>query len=134
MSVLLQKRCFCANVILKHAAPVVEILKLVFMHNKHTPAPEIWTMLCRIGGVYLFTWCQMLLKWWCWTYRNDCLLVNCHTNNGVERQNESFKYSYLQRHKNWSVTGMLSILIEGFLLDKYERFFDNFWESFLWYK
>ena len=41
-------------------------------------------------------------------------------NNGVERQNESFKYSYLQRHKNASITGTLMILIEEFLLDKYE--------------
>ena len=121
MSVLLQKWCFCANDILKHAAPLVEILKRVFMHNEHTPELEIWTMLCSIG-VYLFTWCQMLLWRWCWAYRNDRLLVNCNTNNGVERQNESFKYSYLQRHKNSSVTGMLSILIEEFLLDKYERY------------
>ena len=60
-----------------------------------------------------------------------------YTNNGLERQNESFKYSYLQWHKNSSIAGMLPILIEEFLLDKYERylhFFVNFWEPFLWDK
>ena len=49
-------------------------------------------------------------------------MIHCNTNNGVERQNESFKYTYLQRHKNSSITGMLSILTEEFLLDKYEKY------------
>ena len=68
----------------------------------------------------------MLLQRWCWAYRNGRLFVNSKTNNGVERQNESLKYSYLQRHKNSSITGMLSILNEEFLLEKYERYLDFF--------
>ena len=64
----------------------------------------------------------MLLQRWCWPHRKDRLLVNCNTNNGVERQNQSFKYSYLQLHKNSPITGMLLILTEEFLLDKYERY------------
>ena len=68
----------------------------------------------------------MSLQRWCWAYQNGRLLVNCNTNNGVERQNESFKYSYLQRHKNSSITRTLSILIEDFLLEKYERYLDFF--------
>ena len=68
----------------------------------------------------------MLLQRWCWAYRNGRLLVNFNTNNGVERQNESFKYSYLQRHKNSSITGMLTILMEEVLLDKYEKYLDFF--------
>eukprot|EP00795_Rhopilema_esculentum_P008951 gene8951-16584_t len=58
---------------------------------------------------------------WIWAHRQDRLLVNCNTNNGTERQNESFKYQYLQKHSRASVTGMLTILIEDFLVDKYDR-------------
>ena len=47
---------------------------------------------------------------------------NCNTSNGVERQNESFKYQYLQKHSSSSLTGMLTILIEDFLVDKLERY------------
>ena len=68
----------------------------------------------------------MLLQRWCWAYPNDRLLISCNTNNGVDRQNKSFKYSYLQRHKNSSKTRMLSILIEEFLLDKYETYLHYF--------
>ncbi|XP_065066055.1 uncharacterized protein LOC135691970 [Rhopilema esculentum] len=59
---------------------------------------------------------------WIWAHRQDRLLVNCNTNNGTERQNESFKYQYLQKHSRASVTGMLTILIEDFLVDKYDRY------------
>ena len=53
---------------------------------------------------------------WIWVYRVDRLLVNINTNNGTERQNESFKYSYLQRK---SLTGMLSMFIDEFLINKF---------------
>lgn len=49
-------------------------------------------------------------------YQQDRLLINCNTNNGVERQNKSFKYEYLQKHLSSLLTGMLAILIEDFLL------------------
>ncbi|XP_065643781.1 autophagy-related protein 16-like isoform X2 [Hydra vulgaris] len=58
---------------------------------------------------------------WIWAYRQDRLLVNLNTNNGLERQNETFKYTYLQRHKNSSITGMLTLLIEEFFADKFEQ-------------
>ncbi|XP_065664695.1 uncharacterized protein LOC136086329 [Hydra vulgaris] len=58
---------------------------------------------------------------WIWAYRQDRLLVNLNTNNGLERQNETFEYTYLQRHKNSSITGMLTLLIEEFFVDKYEH-------------
>ena len=58
---------------------------------------------------------------WVWAYRKDRFLVSVNTNNGVERQNRTFKYSYLARRKNASLTGMLTILVEEFLPEKYER-------------
>ena len=58
-------------------------------------------------------------------YRKERLLVNFNTNNGVERQNESFKYSYLQRYKNSSLTGIVTILIGDFFLDRFQRLVYN---------
>uniref|UniRef100_A0A7M5VBX8 Uncharacterized protein n=1 Tax=Clytia hemisphaerica TaxID=252671 RepID=A0A7M5VBX8_9CNID len=66
-------------------------------------------------------WLQIKERW-VWAYRKDRFMVNINTNNGVERQNESFKYSYLQRFKNSSLTGMLTKLIENFLPDKYTKY------------
>nr|XP_047145394.1 uncharacterized protein LOC105848782 isoform X2 [Hydra vulgaris] len=64
-------------------------------------------------------------KRWVWWYRQDRLLINCNTNNGVERQNKSFKYTYLQRHKNSSLTGMLTLLIDDFFIDKLDSYTDS---------
>ena len=47
-------------------------------------------------------------KRWVKAYRTNRLLVNCNTNNGVERQNNTLKHSYLQQHKTNSLTGMLT--------------------------
>ena len=43
------------------------------------------------------------------------------TNNGVERQNKDFKYEYLRQFKDNMLSGMLTVLIEQFLPDKYKR-------------
>ena len=43
------------------------------------------------------------------------------TNNGVERQNKDFKYEYLKQFKDNTLSGMLTVLIEQFLPDKYRR-------------
>ena len=43
------------------------------------------------------------------------------TNNGVERQNKDFKYEYLKQFKDNTLSGMLTVLIEQFLPDKYKR-------------
>ena len=48
-------------------------------------------------------------------------MVNINTNNGVERQNETFKHTYLKKHHGSSLTGMLSILIEEYFPNQYER-------------
>ena len=57
---------------------------------------------------------------WIWAYCLDRILVNINTNSGTERQNESIKYSHLQRKLWLSLTGMLTTLIDEFLLDKFE--------------
>ena len=42
-------------------------------------------------------------------------------NNGVERQNKDFKYEYLKQFKDNTLRGMLTVLIEQFFPDKYQR-------------
>lgn len=58
---------------------------------------------------------------WVWAYRQERFLVSVNTNNGIERQNESFKYQYLKDRNKSSLSGMIAILVEEFLPEKYQR-------------
>ena len=60
-------------------------------------------------------------KRWVKAYCTNRLLVNCNTSNGVEGQNNTLKHSYLQQHKTNSLMGILTVVVEDFLQDKYER-------------
>ena len=53
--------------------------------------------------------------------RKERFMVNINTSNGAERQNETFKHTYLKKHHGSSLTGMLSILIEEYFPEQYER-------------
>ena len=46
------------------------------------------------------------------------------TNNGVERQNKDFKREFLVDHKENTLSGMLTVLVESFLPDKYKSMYD----------
>nr|XP_047123076.1 uncharacterized protein LOC105846387 [Hydra vulgaris] len=46
-------------------------------------------------------------------------MVSINTNNGVERQNETFKHSYLKKHSNSCLS---TILIENYFPDLYNRY------------
>nr|XP_047131654.1 uncharacterized protein LOC124810593 isoform X2 [Hydra vulgaris]XP_047142244.1 uncharacterized protein LOC124816635 [Hydra vulgaris] len=70
------------------------------------------------------TW-LCIQKRWVFAYRLDRILLNVNTNNGTERQNQSFKYSFLEKRKNSSLTAMLSICIEEFLPHKYDNYCDD---------
>nr|XP_047123464.1 uncharacterized protein LOC124806506 [Hydra vulgaris]XP_047123465.1 uncharacterized protein LOC124806506 [Hydra vulgaris]XP_047123466.1 uncharacterized protein LOC124806506 [Hydra vulgaris]XP_047123467.1 uncharacterized protein LOC124806507 isoform X1 [Hydra vulgaris] len=69
------------------------------------------------------TW-PCIQKRWVVAYRKDRILLDVNTNNGTERQNLSFKYSFLEKRKNSSLTTMLSICIEEFLY-KYNNYCDE---------
>ena len=53
-------------------------------------------------------------------YRQKKLLSDCNTNNDAERQNNT-KHSYLKKHRSKSLTGMLIVVIEEFLPEKYNK-------------
>ena len=59
-------------------------------------------------------------KRWILAYRQKKLLSDCNTNNGAERQNNA-KHSYLKKHRSTSLTGMLIVVIEEFLPEKYNK-------------
>jgi len=52
--------------------------------------------------------------------------VAVNTNNGIERQNESFKYQYLKDRNKCTLSGMITILVAEFLPDKYQRWASYF--------
>jgi hypothetical protein len=54
-----------------------------------------------------------------------------HTNNGVERQNKDFKSSFLSVHRNKTLSGMLTSLVEEFLPLLIEEFLPLLIEEFL---
>jgi len=83
---------------------------------------------------YLNKYWFKIKEMWVWAFRQERLLVNCNTNNGTERQNESFKYSFLEKRKSHSLTGMLTILIEEFLPSNYERYCDENLKCNSWYR
>ena len=60
---------------------------------------------------------------WVKAYRQSRLLVNCNTNNGMEQQHNTLKHKYLSNHRHSSLSGMLTVVFEDFLCDKYERYF-----------
>ena len=47
--------------------------------------------------------------------------VMVNANNGVERQNKDLKHEYLKQYKDNSLSGMITVLIEQFLPDKFRR-------------
>ena len=59
---------------------------------------------------------------WVWAFPKDRFNLRVNTNNGLERQNKLFKYTYLKSHRNNSLSGMLTILIEEFLPDNYNKY------------
>lgn len=47
-----------------------------------------------------------------------------NTNNGVEKQNKDFKYSFLEQKKSNSLAGMINILVTEYLPSKLKRYFE----------
>ncbi|XP_028417456.1 uncharacterized protein LOC114541851 [Dendronephthya gigantea] len=67
------------------------------------------------------TWLPEAEKW-AQAFRGDDLITAVHTNNGIERQNEAFKYDYLKREKNNTLSAMLTILTQQFLPESYTKY------------
>ncbi|KAK3083109.1 hypothetical protein FSP39_014287 [Pinctada imbricata] len=79
------------------------------------------------------TWLKNVQKW-AWVYRQDRLLVNINTNNGVERQNRTLKYDFLSKYTDRTLTGMLTTVIKRFLPDQYRKYLDVNIKASAYYK
>ena len=62
------------------------------------------------------------LQRWVRCFRTGLIDVAVNTNNGVERKNRDFKYEYLRQYKDRSLSGMITVLVEQFLPDIYNRY------------
>ena len=49
-------------------------------------------------------------------------MLICNTNNGTERLNEDLKYDELVGWKNCTLSELLTVVIESFLLNLYENY------------
>ncbi|XP_047141341.2 uncharacterized protein LOC124816267 [Hydra vulgaris] len=85
---------------------------------------QVWKIHQKLAEYLTNTWLP-IQKRWVFAYRQDRLLLNVNTNNGTERQHQSFKYSFLEKRKNSSITAMLSICIEEFLPHKFDNYCDK---------
>ncbi|XP_046851775.1 uncharacterized protein LOC124445111 [Xenia sp. Carnegie-2017] len=62
------------------------------------------------------------LQKWVRFYRDESLRVAIYTNNGVERQNNWLKDSYLEDRRNHSISDLVNILLTQFLPDSYKKY------------
>ncbi|XP_073678281.1 uncharacterized protein [Garra rufa] len=63
-------------------------------------------------------------KRWVRVFRGESLRVAIYTNNGVERQNETLKHTYLEGYKNCSLSEMLTVIVTGFLPRTYQKYIE----------
>nr|XP_054765901.1 uncharacterized protein LOC129272829 [Lytechinus pictus] len=72
-----------------------------------------WQMNTKLQNWFTKQWLRHS-KRWVWAFRADTgLQVN--TNNGLERQNKLFKYKYLEKKNDHSISGMVTVLVNEYL-------------------
>lgn len=72
-----------------------------------------WVSNSRLRTWISRTWLPEKRRW-VWAYRSDGPIV-VNTNNGLERQNQAFKYTYLEQRRNLTLSAMVSTLIDEYL-------------------
>ncbi|XP_065658459.1 uncharacterized protein LOC136082971 [Hydra vulgaris] len=71
---------------------------------------------------------------WVRYYRLGLLEVAVNTNNGVESKNKEFKYGYLSKFHDKSLSGMITVLVEQFLPDKYNSYVESNFKASGYYR
>jgi len=59
---------------------------------------------------------------WVRAFRDGLMEISVNTNNGVERKNRDLKYGYLSKYRDKSLSGMVTVVVEQSLPQKYKRF------------
>ncbi|KAI9543595.1 hypothetical protein NQZ68_008642 [Dissostichus eleginoides] len=61
---------------------------------------------------------------WVNVYKTKSLKVAIYTNNGVERQNETLKHTFLEGYKNCSLSELLTVVVSDFLPKAYQKYIE----------
>ncbi|KAK2895856.1 hypothetical protein Q8A73_015344 [Channa argus] len=61
-------------------------------------------------------------KRWATVFREESLQHNIITNNGIERLNETFKYSHLENYKTSTVRELMTIIVNDFIPQLQKRY------------
>ncbi|XP_043930250.1 uncharacterized protein LOC122804449 isoform X2 [Protopterus annectens] len=61
------------------------------------------------------------IKMWAHVYRSGTEHIGVNTNNGLERQYETLKYSYLDGYKNCTLSELLTVLHSTFFPNAYKK-------------
>ncbi|XP_066929672.1 uncharacterized protein [Clytia hemisphaerica] len=70
------------------------------------------------------TWLPLHEKWVA-AFRLNLIEVAVNTNNGTETQNKTFKHKYLKAYRDKSLSGMMTVLVEQFLPQKYRGYLNK---------
>ncbi|KAK1893357.1 Ribosome-binding protein 1 [Dissostichus eleginoides] len=63
-------------------------------------------------------------KRWVNVYKTKSLKVAIYTTNGVERQNETLKHTFLEGYKNCSLSELLTVVVSDFLPKAYQKYIE----------
>lgn len=85
---------------------------------------RFWTNNSRLRSWFKDRWLDKH-KRWVKAFRQMRFNASVNTNNGVERQNKSLKYEFLEKKKAKSLSHLLTILWHEFLPDIYQRLKHN---------
>uniref|UniRef100_A0A8W8IS37 SWIM-type domain-containing protein n=1 Tax=Magallana gigas TaxID=29159 RepID=A0A8W8IS37_MAGGI len=61
-------------------------------------------------------------KRWVWCFRSSRLNTRVTTTNGLERQHQEFKKTYLAKYRDGSLSSTLSVLISNYLPESHKRY------------
>ncbi|XP_062287897.1 uncharacterized protein si:dkey-31c13.1 isoform X1 [Scomber scombrus] len=83
----------------------------------------VWQTNERLRRWFSTKWLNQTERW-VNVFKNDDLKVALYTNNGVERQNETLRYSYLKGYKNCSLSETIMVIVQDFLPRSYQRYIE----------
>lgn len=97
-------------------------------HNERTQGgvKHLWKVIPGKSVSYLDSGFQqngyLRFKMWAHAYRIKKMNIVINTNNGLERQNETLKHSYLHGYKNGTLSELFEVLYSRFFPDGYKKY------------
>ncbi|XP_075070539.1 uncharacterized protein LOC142159545 [Mixophyes fleayi] len=82
---------------------------------------QIWKNCDALRQWFSNKWMPEIKKW-AHVFRSGLLHIAINTNNGLERQNETLKYTYLDGYKNCTLSDMITVLHSSFFPNTYKKY------------